>query len=229
MGKDRLVDKTIRPLTTLTSVTPADVTGGTPVNQWGFLPIGNYKGAAAFLDLDKLANQPLVWAEQKHILGILDGREPGYDIVTVNVPTTTVATTVLPGTLTVPAGEVWYISCVQMDCPGDATAGFTLNWHCSLWTDRVGAAAAGQPYRTAAAALAGANTHTAPLGGVIQQLDEFGEIAQAFSVDNKVPLLRLPAGAIITFTVLVDTALPTAIAACSLILRGTMGKVLVAP
>ncbi|GAH63018.1 unnamed protein product, partial [marine sediment metagenome] len=66
MGKQRKTDKTVRPLTTLSNLTPAAVTGGIPVNQLGSLPLGAYKTGTAFFDLDKLANQPLVLSEQKH-------------------------------------------------------------------------------------------------------------------------------------------------------------------
>jgi len=75
MGKQKIVDKTITPLQALTSVTPLTATEGRTRGSLGILPIGVYKGEAAFIDLDKLANQPLVEAEQLHILGILDGRE----------------------------------------------------------------------------------------------------------------------------------------------------------
>ena len=234
MGKDKVVDKTIRPQTTLTSLTPAIVTAGQAVGALGNLPVGYYKGSAAFWDLGLAVNEPNVYAEQQYILGILDGREEGYDLVTVNAPVTAVAGTLLTGTLTVPAGELWYVNCVRMNCAGDVTAGFTLNWHCTLWTDRIGASALGQPFRTAAIALASIDpsgaifTHVVPGGVAIQQLDEFGEIATAWSMINKIPMLRLPATAVITFTVLTDTAVPTAITASTLTLHGAMAKVLVA-
>lgn len=233
MGKQKTVDKTVRPMTTLTSLTPALVTAGQNVGLLGNLPIGVYKGAAAFWDLNLAVNEPNVMAEQQYIMGILDGREEGYDLRTVTIPLLAPAGTLQAGTLTVPAGELWYVNCVRMNCPADATAGFTLNWACSLWTDRIGAAAAGQPFRTAAVALAsavpaGIATHVAPGGVAIQQLDEFGEIATAWFFTNKVPMLRLPAGAVITFTVLTDTAAPTVATACTLSLQGAMAKVLVA-
>jgi len=190
-----------------------------------------YKGAAAFWDLDKAVNQPLVDAEQKYMNGILSGREEAYDLVTVLVPVTSVAGSILVGSLTVPVGELWYVNAVRMACPGDVTAGFTLNWACNLWTDRLAASPLGQAFHAPAAALANLNgltTHVAPAGAAIVQLDEFGEIATAWLLSNKVPLLRLPAGTIITFTVLTDTALPTIATACTLQLYGAMGRILVA-
>ncbi len=235
MGTDTLVDKTIDPrtisaLSTVTNLTPAQATADRAVGSLGVVNIGVYKGVAAFFDLDKLANQPLVNAEQQYILGILDGREEDYDVQTLTLPLLAVAGTALAGTLTVPVGELWYVNCIRLDCPADATAGFTLNWSCSLWTDRIGTAAAGQPFRTAAMALASAGiaTHVAAGGLAIQQLDEFGEIATAWAVTNKPPLLRLPAGTILTFAVLSDTAAPTIATACTLSVHGYMAKILVA-
>ncbi|MCJ7744029.1 MAG: hypothetical protein MUO99_05665, partial [Dehalococcoidales bacterium] len=71
-------------------------------------------------------------------------------------------------------------------------------------------------------------THVNPAGAAIENLDEFGEISLAWLITNKNPLLRLPAGTIITFTVLTDTAPPTVATACTLSLHGYMGKRLVA-
>lgn len=232
MGKQRV--KEVAPMsTTLTNLTPATVTGGLAANQMGRIPIGVYKGQAAFWDLNLAVNEPLVLTEQKYILGILDGREEAYDLRTLTLPLLAVAGTALTGTLTVPTGELWLVNCIRMNCPGDATAGFTLNWSCDMWTDRIGASGAGQPFRTAAVALAsavpaGIATHVAPAGGAIQQLDEFGEIATAWLFTNKVPLLRLPAGTVITFSVLSDTAAPTVVTACTLSVHGAMAKILVA-
>ena len=235
MGKRKVVDKTIRPTTTLTSLTPALVTAGQNQGLLGNIPIGVYKGSAAFWDLDLAVNQPNVLAEQQHILGILSGREAGYDLVTVTAAAAAAAGTLLSGSLTVPTGELWYVNAISMICPGDATAGFTLNWYCDLWTDRVGALGFGQPFHGPVHALAGAvdagnalATHVAPGGGAINQLDEFGPIATAWNIANKVPVLRLPPGTIITFTVLPDTAAVTVATACTLGVFGAVGKALVA-
>ncbi len=223
----------IKPLTTLSSLTPNQVIPN--ATQAGVIPIGNYKGIAAFWDLDKANNQPLVQAEQQYMEGILSGREAGYDLVTVTHIATIVAGTLATGSLTVPTGELWYVNAVSMNCPGDAAAGFTMNWYCSLWTDRVGALGFGQPFHAPAHALANfldagnpITTHIGPGAGAQNQLDEFGPVSNAWIISNKVPLLRLPAGTVITFTVLTDTA-PVAVAtACTLGIFGAMGKVLVA-
>ncbi len=235
MGKDRLKDKTIRPLTTLTNLTPGMVTAGLNINALGRLPMGNYKGAVAFWDLDKAVNQPLVQAEPAYIDGILSGREAGYDLVTVTIAAAAIATTRGSGAITVPTGELWYVNAISMSCPGDAVAGFTMNWHVDFWTDRVGALGFGQPFHSPAHALANAvdptnvlTTHVAPGGGAINHLDEFGPIATAWNIANKVPLLRLPAGTVITFTVLTDTGAAAVATACTLGVFGAMGKILVA-
>lgn len=185
MGKDRLKDKGIRPLTTLTNLTPAMVTSGQHFGLLGNLPIGVYKGSAAFFDLDKLANQPLVLAEQLHILGNLDGATEDYDLQTITVGAV-VAGTVVTETLTVPAGEVWYINCVTGICVADATGTVVYNWRCSLFPDATGNVLGGV-YHTVWLA-----TPLAP------QLDEFSAIATVFGVGNKPVPLRLPAGATIS-------------------------------
>lgn len=223
----------MKPLTSLSSLTPGQVIPN--ATQAGVIPIGNYKGVAAFWDLDKANNQPLVQAEPMYIEGILSGREAAYDLVTVTHIAAIVAGTLGQGTITVPAGELWYVNAISMNCPGDAAAGFTMNWYCSLWTDRVGALGLGQPFHAPAHALANfldpgnpITTHVIPGGGAINQLDEFGEISLAWIISNKAPLLRMPAGTVITFTVLTDTA-PVAVAtACTLGVFGSMAKVLVA-
>ena len=223
----------IKPLTSLTNLTPAQVIPN--ATQAGVIPVGNYKGSAAFWDLDKANNQPLVQAEQQYLEGILSGREEGYDLRTVTLAAAAVAGTRGTGTITVPTGELWYVNAISMNCPGDAVAGFTMNWYCSLWNDRVGALGFGQPFHAPAHALANLvdagnalATHVAPAGGAINQLDEFGPVATAWNIANKIPLLRLPAGTVITFTVLTDTGAVAVATACTLGIFGAIGKMLVA-
>jgi len=229
MGAKVIVDKTNRivPLSTVGSLTPNSfVVSATNIAAYGALVMGNYKGALAFLDLNKLGNEPLVHAEQQYIAGILNGREEGYDLRTITIPAASPVGTALTGSLIVPAGPPLYINAVQMFVPFDVTAGVTVNWNCSLWTDRAATPSAfGQPFRTLAQALAATNC---PAGGPnLNNLDEFGPVATAWAVTNKVPLLRLTPGAVITFTVLTDTAISTAAMACTLSLHGAVGKVLV--
>jgi len=183
MGAQRLVDKTIRPLTTISSISPSGVIPD--VARAGVIPVGNYKGVPAFWDLDKAVNQPLVNAEQFHILGNLDGATNGVDLATITVPAATVAGTVITVTLTVPAGEVWFINAVVGTCLADATGTIVYNWRCSLFT--LAGVALGNTYHTAWLA-----TPLAP------QNDEFSPIATVFAIANKPIALRLPAGATIS-------------------------------
>ena len=219
MGKQRLVDKTIRPMTVgLTNLTPAAVTGGRAANTLGMIPIGNYKGLAAFFDLDKLVNQPLVLAEQQHILGILDGREEGHDMVTVTNPLGALLGTQVRGRLTVPAGEVWYISAVVTTIPADATATILGNWRSNRWTDRaVTPDPDGQAFHAAAFGNAAGFT----------QWDEFGWVSPLWAITNKTAVLRLTSGTVITLECAVAVAPPTADVDSTLQLYGFIGKQLV--
>ena len=70
MGERKLVDKTITPQQVLYDLTPLTATEGRSRGSLGVVPIGYYKGATAFWDLDKAVNQPNVWAEQHHLLAL---------------------------------------------------------------------------------------------------------------------------------------------------------------
>ena len=222
VGKQSVVDKAIKPMstTTLTNLTPALVTSGTPYTQLGSLPIGYYKGAAAFWDLDLAVNQPNVLAERQHILGNLDGREEDYDLQTLAITLAEAIGTAHVATLTVPAGEVWFVNSVLTTIPASGGANvITANWNCSLWTDRVGTAAAGQPF------------HPVPfnfgVGGGAQQ-DEFQAPGPVWLITNKSVELRLPAGTIITVSFLNTVAVAAATVAATFQLYGWVGKTLVA-
>lgn len=220
MSKDRLVDKTISPLQ-LTNLTPASVTQGRATNTWGVIPIGNYKGAAAFFDLDKMANQPLVWAEQQHILGILDGREEDYDLQTLATIAAEAIGTVHTAALTVPAGVVWFLNAVELVVPASGGGNaITANWRCSLWSDRsLVPSPNGQAFHPA---------DYNPGAGGGTQWDEFGVICIAWAVDNKQSLLRLPAGAVLTVTFTNTLAIAAAAVNCIFRVYGFVGKLLVA-
>jgi hypothetical protein len=131
MGRQKVVDKTIQPLQVgLTTLTPAAVTGGRASNTLGVIPIGNYKGAAAFIDLDKLVNQPLVLAEKAYALDRIDSRNG----VQVTVPNGSVIGTVVTGEIEVPAGEVWFLNRLSVTCPAaDATGTASFNILVSIW------------------------------------------------------------------------------------------------
>jgi len=173
---------TIKPLTSLSNLTPNQVIPN--AYSAGVIPVGNYKGAPAFWDLDKAVNQPLVAAEQLHILGNIDGAG-ATGLATMTMPVA-VAGTIVSATITVPAGQVWFINAVVGTCVADATGTVIYNWRCSLFTDAAGNALGGV-YHTAWLA-----TPLAP------QNDEFSAIATVFNIANKPVLLRLPAGTTIT-------------------------------
>lgn len=217
-GRQRVQDKTMRALETIVSLTPNNVTGGTAQNQMGTLPIGVYKGVPAFWDLDKACNQPLVHAEQLHILGLLDGREEDYDLQTITIPNASAIGAILTETLTVPAGEVWFVNMVRLVTPADVGGRANINWRCSLWTDRLAAAAAGQ--------LATAAGYANVAGGT--NWDEFHAAAPFLANTGKNVPLRLPAGTIITFQATNTLVIATGAMACTGALFGWIGKTLVA-
>jgi len=219
MGKQRIVDRAVSALQTLVNLTPAQVTQGTNFSRLGYLPIGVYKGSPAFVDLDKLANQPLVQAEMLHILGLLDGREEDYDLQTLTIANGTAAGAAVRGQLTVPSGELWFLNAVEMVLPADAGGTPTMNWQCSLWTDRVGESVYGQPFHANALDFS-------PGGGT--QWDEFTYPGNFWAATNKPQLLRLPAGTVITFTATNTIAAATADMQCIGRLYGFIGKPLVA-
>ena len=217
MGKQRPVNHTVQPLTTISSLTPAGVIPN--ATSAGVIPVGNYKGVPAFWDLDKAVNQPLVNVEQQHILGILDGRQANYDLINLAITLAEAIGTTHTGTLTVPAGQVWYVNAITMTIPASGGANqITGQWFCSLWTDRVNANANGQPYQAAA-------YNPGVLGG--NQIDEFGSWTTLLAVTNKTPLLRLPAGAILTFIAINTVAVAAATVAATLTVNGFVGKPLV--
>ncbi len=222
MGKQAVVDKTIKPMstTTLTNLTPALVTSGTPYTQLGTVPIGYYKGAAAFWDLDLGVNQPNVAAERLHQLGVLDGREEDYDLQTLAITLAEAIGTAHTATLTVPAGEVWFINSILTTIPASAGANvITANWWNSLWTDRVAAAAAGQPFHPVAFNFG--------VGGGAQQ-DEFSAPGPVWLITNKSVELRLPAGSILTCVFINTVAVAAATVAATFQVYGWIGKSLVA-
>ncbi len=221
MGRQKTKDKTLRPLTTITNLTPATVTGGVNINALGRLPIGVYKGAAAFWDLDKAVNQPLVQAEQQHILGILDGREAAYDLAQVAVIAADPIGTAHTGTITVPTGELWYVNAVEGFSPANgALAQVGYNWYCSLWTDRVGALGHGQAFH-GAEQLSAVNTAQTIT-------DDFHYTGALWAVTNKPVMLRLPAGTVLTAIFTTRTAVSTPAIACTFSVFGYMAKILVA-
>lgn len=204
-----------------TSVSPLTITNSTPADLVrsgaGVVPIGYYKGGVAFWDLDKAVNQPLVWAEQQYILGNIDGAG-ATGLCTITMPAAAVAGTVVSGnTITVPAGQVWYVNAVVGTCLADATGTVVYNWRCSLFADAL-ANALGGVYHTAWLAT--------PLG---PQNDEFCAQTMVFAIGNKPVMLRMPAGTTITGQLMnAAGALATTGVVGTMQVFGYIGKVLVA-
>jgi len=201
---------------------PLEVTNLTP-NQMmaagkAYMPVGVYKGGEAFVDLDLMVNQPLVQAEGLHILGILDGREEGYDLRTVTVPLGTLAGVAVSGQLTVPAGELWLVDMIALTTPADNGGRTNINLRCSVWQDRgASPSALGQLWDVNGFAAAGGNTWYA----------EFHPGAPFIDPANKNVPLRLPGGTILT--VIATNTIAAALGAMNSTLQvyGYRGKPLV--
>lgn len=218
----KLVDKTIDPADAVAACAAAAMTWAQAQRAFnGVFVIGKHKGEATILDITTLV-EPLVLAEQQHILGLLDGREEDYDLQTITIPKDAVADASVRERLTVPAGEVWFITAVELTTPADQGGTPTLNWRCSLWTDR---AATPDPDGQAFRAL-GEEFSNSPGGGT--GYDEFVPPANWWAARNKPVMLRLPAGTVITAVATNTGAKATANMDCTLRLYGFIGKSLVA-
>lgn len=222
MGKEKLADKTketdrpLRGLTTLVGVSPAQAVSA----GWGLVPVGAYRGGLAFLDLDAAVKQPLALAEQLHILGKLDGRLEGYDLRTVTIPLGAVANQPVSGTITVPAGKVFFLTAVRTTCPATGGANIiTANWRLSHWTDPAATPnSAGQAYY-------GVDLNFGALGG--NDVAEFHQEAPFFAITNSPWTLRLPGGTVLTVTFTNTVAAAGASVAGTIELFGFVGKPLV--
>jgi hypothetical protein len=224
MGKTKVTDKEMN-LDEASRVVLGALQAGsvtTPQMQQmfpGYIPLGDSKGRGAMWNIDLAVNQPLVDAEMKHILGILDGREEGHDLVTVTIPDEAEVNSQFRGRLTVPSSEVWYVVAVQLVTPGDQGGTPAINWRCSLWEDR-------SPTPSADGQAFHANPLSNTPGGDIWH-DEFHPFGAGVSLFNKPVALRLPAGAVITAEATNLTAAATDNMACTLRLKGYIGKALV--
>jgi hypothetical protein len=209
MGEKKVVDKTINPLQ-LTSLTPASVTGGRSVNTLGVIPIGNYKGAAAFIDLDKLVNQPLVLAEKAYALDKLDDR----NFVDVVIGAGAAIGSTGRDKITVPAGEVWFLNRLVVNAPAADGGGayLSVNFRLSIWPDMAATPDPdGKAYWSA---------DKEPKGTpVTLDLPAQGELGEE---------LKLPAGSSITLVATVKGAALAADTTATLTPYGRKGKALVA-
>ena len=218
MGSEHLVNKAIDPIRALQGGSLTIVQAQQMYN--GNMPIGDYKGRASIFDLDLMVKQPLVVAEQQHILGVLDGREEDYDRQTITIPAATAILGSVAEKLTVPTGEVWFLTAIESILPASGGANtISGNWYCSLWADR---AATPSPY--------GQPFHAAPVdfgvgGGT--QFDEFSAPAVWWVITNKPVAIRLPGGAVITFVVINNAAAAPGAVDAVFNIYGYKGKALV--
>lgn len=222
MGKERPADKTgqgdrpLRGLTTLVGLNPAQALSA----GWGKVLVGAFRGGLAFQDLDAAVKQPLALAEQLHILGKLDGRQEGYDLKTVTIPLGAVANQPVSGTLTVPAGKVFFLNAIRTTCPASGGANvIAANWRLKNWEDPSPAP------NTAGQAYYALDLNFGALGG--NDVAEFHQEAPFFAVTNSPWTLRLPGGTVMTVTFTNLVAAAGAAVAGTVELFGFVGKPLV--
>lgn len=216
----KLVDKTIDPADAVAACQAGAMTWAQAQRSFnGVFIIGKHKGEPVALDITTLI-EPLVLAEQLHILGVLDGREEDYDLQTIRIPNGAKNGASVRERLTVPATEVWFVTSVALTTPADQGGTPTLNWRCSLWTDRAATPDTdGQAFRRS-----GQEFSASPGGGT--GYDEFVPPANWWAARNKPVMLRLPAGAVITAVATNTVADAIANMDCQLALYGFIGKAL---
>jgi len=213
MGKQKVVSKVLTPAELVKALQSGSITIAQAQAMYnGVIPIGDNKGIAALYDIDKQVIQPLVWAEQQHILGLLDGRETGYDglAITHGPAPADAAGTSRVGQLTVPDGEVWFVNKIEVVTP----VGVSANWYCDLWPDRLGALGYGQAFYPVA------------IGPADDVEAEFNVIAPLWEPTNKQIALRLPGGTKLTL-VTINTLAAVAAVVATLWVFGYVGKQLV--
>ena len=107
MGRQKVVNKAITPAEIAKALAVGTITTEQAMQMYsGVMPIGDFKGLAGIFDLDKLVNQPLIWAEKQWTLDRVDPRN-GY--VAITVPIDTAVGVSVTGEIEVPEGEVWYL------------------------------------------------------------------------------------------------------------------------
>lgn len=199
----------------------------------GSFPLGMYKGGLAVTDLDKAVNQPLVKSEKEFIAGVFDGRLAGYDVVTATAIGAAAIGTVYRARLTVPAGQVWYMSNMEIGVPKDTTCTFDINWRCSLWPDVVAVGgtpdADGQAYLPSD--IVGTNaalTHKFAFGPAPITTNAFATFIATGTLKPLSTLIRLPGGAVLTLQATVRTnVVVLASVAITMSIAGYIGKALV--
>jgi hypothetical protein len=196
--------------------------------------VGAYRGALAYIDLDKLVVQPLVTAEKQSVMGMLDGRLAGYDIVTVTSAIGAAVGTVYRARLTVPAGQVWFLSNMEINAVKDtvAVSAYDINWRCSLWPDVVAVGgtpdADGQAYLpTDAIGTNAALAHKFAFGPTPITTNAFSTFSVTGTLKPLPTLLRLPGGTVLTLQATVRLLAPGMAVGISMAVAGYVGKALV--
>lgn len=133
MGKERLVSQVIIPQ----EARPQQLSGLTAAqalqNRLGLYLLGGYRGQTAFVDLDKLVNEPLAMVEGLYTLDKLDAR----DIITATIESGSGVGEEVTAQLPVPAGEVWLLNRVVLVSPAESAGGVgdiaQVNFRISKW------------------------------------------------------------------------------------------------
>jgi len=181
----------------------------------GFLTLGYFRGALAFIDLDKQIIQPLVLAERLHSLDRIDDR----DKIEAKIASGAAVGSKASNKITVPTGEVWFINRIVVTRPAESGDGVgaivQVNFCISTWKLRAEETAlvegAGRKYWSA-------NKGTAALDTYTVDLPAQGEIGEE---------LRLVSGDTITLYAELTGASAGADLVASLTPYGRKGKFLV--
>jgi len=166
MGRRTMVEKIVEPLEV-----EAQQAGYTPLHalyrREGFIVLGYYKDALAFLDLDKAVIQPLVAAEKLHATDRIDDR----DQISATVKSGAAVGSKASAKLEVPSGEVWFLNRLVLVSPAESGAGVgdivQVNFCVSAWKLRADETElvekAGRKYWKDNKGTAATNTYTVDL------------------------------------------------------------------
>jgi len=255
MGGQKIIDKAMSPADIVRALQAGSITIAQAQQMFhGVMPIGDYKGIAAILDLDKLVVQPLIWAEKQWTLDKVDTRN-GF--CTVNVPIGSAVSSVHSAEIPVPEGEVWYLCEHEIEIPvtaAFAAADVLVNFRVSSFPQVAGAdkdyydvndpqvylttPTAGVPGMVAsgglvatAAEIAAADVHDhrlVPIGHTAG-VPDLGDLKRDFRDGDELNTeLRLVGGDTLTLVVTVLTAITAgAILPVNLRVWGRVGKLLV--
>lgn len=181
----------------------------------------HFDGSLRVLDVGALRELEVL-AEAVHSFRKLDGR----DVITANMPLASPVGTIVTATLTVPAGEVWFLGAVNIVSPADTAAAgdiVQVNFRISKWVDQAATPSAdGQLFWPANQGTAALNTYSAWFAG------HEGLVWTAWGDAIQTPHgLRLVGGDYLTLVATMTGVAAAAILASTLTPFGYGGKVLV--